>query len=281
MPQIPADFLFSQASLQDYTDCPRRFQLRYLWELAWPAIAAEPADEFEARIAQGETFHRMVQRQVLDIGYSVDAASLEEPLASWWANYLEHPPADLPSDFCPEIVLSAPLGDHRLIAKYDLLAVAPGRRAVIVDWKTSERRPKPGWLAARLQTRVYRYLLVRAGDHLNGGRPICPEQVEMVYWFANFPAEPERLPYDATQYAADEARLSSLIAEIKGLPDDGFPLTTDLKRCLFCPYRSLCNRGTIAGDLDAEDEEVVAAEEMAATEPLAGFDFEQIAEIAF
>ncbi len=281
MPTLPPDFLFSQGSLQDYADCPRRFQLRYLLELAWPAVAAEPADEFEARVAQGEAFHRMAHQRVLDIRYSTNTATLPEPLETWWANYLAHPPANLPMPRYPEITLSAPLGDHRLIAKYDLIAVDPGRRSVIVDWKTSEKRPKAAWLAARFQTRVYRYLLVRAGPHLNGGAALRPEQITMIYWFANFPEDPERLPYDAIQYAADEARLSSLIAEIASLGDDGFPLTGDLKRCLFCPYRSLCNRGTEAGELGAEDEDAVAAEEMRAAEPLAGFDFEQVAEIVY
>ena len=27
---LPVNFTFSQSSLQDYTDCPRRFQLRYI-----------------------------------------------------------------------------------------------------------------------------------------------------------------------------------------------------------------------------------------------------------
>jgi CRISPR/Cas system-associated exonuclease Cas4 (RecB family) len=281
MPTLPPDFLFSQGSLQDYADCPRRFQLRYLLELAWPAGSAEPADEFEARLAQGEMFHRMVQQQVLGIGYSADASSLAEPLATWWTNYHHTPPANLPTMRHPELILSAPLGEHRLVAKYDLIAVDPGRCGVIVDWKTSEKRPKAGWLAARFQTRVYRYLLVRAGAHLNACAALHPEQITMLYWFANFPDDPERLPYDATQYAADEARLTALIAEIAGLDDDGFPLTGDLKRCLFCPYRSLCNRGAKAGDLDVEEDDVVAAEEMRAAEPLAGFDFEQVAEIAY
>ncbi len=281
MPTLPPDFLFSQGSLQDYADCPRRFQLRYVLELAWPAIAAEPADDFEAAVAQGEAFHRLVHQQILDIRYSADAAPLPEPLATWWANYCAQPPANLPATRYPELILSAPLGQHRLIAKYDLIAMDPGRRAVIVDWKTAEKRPKSAWLAARLQTRVYRYLLVRAGSHLNGGQPLRPEQVTMVYWFANYPDDPERLSYDATQYAADEARLSSLIAEIAGLDDDGFPLTADVKRCRFCPYRSLCNRGVEAGELAAEDEDAVAAEEMRAAEPLAGFDFEQVAEIVY
>jgi CRISPR/Cas system-associated exonuclease Cas4 (RecB family) len=280
MPLSP-DFRFSQSSLQDYVDCLRRFQLRYILELAWPAVAAEPADEYEAMVRDGEAFHRLVQQHVL--GIVSDDVVLEpgSNLASWWANCLASPPPDLPPLRFPELTLSAGLGEHRLIAKFDLVAIEPGRRAVIVDWKTSAKRPRPGWLAARLQTRVYRYLLVMAGAALNGGEPLRPEQVEMIYWFAEHPDEPERLRYNATQFEADGRYLAELAAGAAAREDDVFPLTSDVKRCLFCAYRSLCNRGVEAGDVAGADEDAVADEEAAATDWAAGFDFEQVGEVEF
>jgi hypothetical protein len=122
---------------------------------------------------------------------------------------------------------------------------------------------------------VYPYLLVRAGSHLNEGEPFQPEQVEMVYWFANFPEDPERFPYDAAQYDADSDYLASLIEEIKSLEDDDFPLTTQEWRCRYCPYRSLCRRGVRAGPFDeAESEPEETGLQIA-------LDFEQIAEIEY
>lgn len=299
---LSPDFRFSQSSLQDYVDCLRRFQLRYILELAWPAVAAEPADEYEAMVRDGEAFHRLVQQHAL--GIVADDVVLEpgSNLAAWWANYLAAPPPHLPSLRFPELTLSASLGERRLIAKFDLVAVEPGRRAVIVDWKTSAKRPRPGWLAARLQTRVYRYLLVVAGGalfagtdpgtpaeerrgggdvSLAGAEPIRPEQVEMIYWFAEHPDEPERLPYDATQFEADGRYLAELAAGAAARDDDVFPLTSDVKRCLFCAYRSLCNRGVEAGDVTGADEEAVADEQAAAADWAAGFDFEQVGEVEF
>jgi hypothetical protein len=278
---LPPDFQFSQGNLQDYTDCPRRFQLRYLLELAWPAVEAEPADEFETRIRDGEAFHRMVQQHVLGVLPAGVAPEPGSDLAAWWDNYLASPPPDLPPVRHPEITLSAALGDHRLIAKFDLIAIEPGRRAVIVDWKTSAKHPRLGWLIQRLQTRVYRYLLVRAGAALNGGQPLRPEQIEMIYWFANFPDEPERLRYDVTQFEADGRYLMEMAAEIAQRDDEVFSLTDDLRRCLFCAYRSLCRRGVEAGDLDVADAETAAVVEIASSDWAAGFDFEQIGEIAF
>jgi RecB family exonuclease len=159
---------------------------------------------------------------------------------------------------------------------YDLVAVDVGERAVIVDWKTSRRRPSRAWLAERQQTRVYPYVLVHAGEELNGGRPLSPEQVRMLYWFADYPADPETFLYDAAQYEQDEDHLVSLVEEIAGLDEASFALTSNEALCRFCPYRSLCQRGAQAGDIsEAQDE----AEQTEAQELF--LDFEQIAEIEY
>jgi hypothetical protein len=302
---LPTDFQFSQGSLQDYVDCPRRFQLRYIQRLAWPAVEAEPALESERHLQQGAAFHRLVHQHMLGLSPEhLSSTITDEDLSRWWHNYLESALADLPSSLYPEVVLSAPVGGHRLVAKYDLIAVDPalskvegevegpvlsgvegsGQRAVILDWKTSRKRPQPKWLAERLQTRVYPYLLVRAGSHLNEGRPFHPEQVEMVYWFANFPEDPERFPYDAGQYDADGAYLASLIEEIKelalslskGLGDEDFSLTVQERRCRYCPYRSLCQRGVRAGAFDEAEDELEWDDDFEIA-----LDFEQIAEIEY
>jgi len=282
---LSADFQFSQGSLQDYVDCPRRFQLRYVRRLAWPALEAEPALENERYLQQGAVFHRLVHQHALGLPPErLSSMMAEKNLLRWWRNYLAEPPADLPSSCYPEVVLSGPLGrgretgpsTGRLVAKYDLIAVDAGQRAIIVDWKTSRRRPRRKWLAGRLQTRVYPYLLVRAGTHLNRGQPFEPEQVEMVYWFADFPADPGRFVYNAARYEADEVYLTSLIEEIRGMGDEDFPLTTEERRCRYCAYRSLCQRGVRAGAFDEAEEE---------SGPLDDFDisldFEQIAEIEY
>jgi hypothetical protein len=128
------------------------------------------------------------------------------------------------------------------MARYDLLAIAPGHRAVVVDWKTSRRRPLPGQLEGRWQTRVYRYVLARAGRELNEGNDLEPEQIELIYWFTNYPQQSERLPYDARQYAGDQAALRSTMAQIAAREQETWTLTQDLKRCRYCTYRTLCEK---------------------------------------
>src|SRR3972149_805587 len=104
----------SQSSLQDYHDCPRRFELRYLQRLAYPAVETEPALENEKHQQEGEYFHRLVQQHL--IGIPVEKLA---PLANtanlqrWWENYQM---ADLGiSGYTKytEFSLSAPLGSYR------------------------------------------------------------------------------------------------------------------------------------------------------------------------
>jgi len=195
----------------------------------------------------------------------------------WWHNFLSAPPRDLPTGIRrAEVSLSAPLDSYRLTARYDLLAADAGERLVIVDWKT--HRPKdPQRLLEKLQSVVYPYVLVEAGAAFNGGRPVRPEQVAMAYWFADLPDNPLRLDYDATQHAADHDRLMALVREIETYYAEGvgtWPLTDFSHNCKFCTYRSLCDRGSAAGDLDDLDEELEIEE-------LPDIDLEQVAEIVF
>ncbi len=267
---LPERFQFTQSSLQDYLDCPRRFQLRYVLDQPWPAVESEPLIEREHLAELGRRFHQMAQRHTVGVPVEqITASAQDAELARWWRNYLYVPPKDLPSALRrAEMTLTTPLGEHRLSAKYDLVALEPGRRAVIVDWKTERKRPTRAQLAARMQTRVYRYVLVEAGAALNGGHPIEPEQVSLVYWFAEFPAELEVLPYDSTQHAEDAALLTRLADEIAACTEAEWPKTNEDMRCKYCTYRSLCDRGVAAGTGDEGDVELDLEIELAEVEEI-------------
>lgn len=268
----------SQSSLQDYHDCPRRFELRYLQQLAYPAIEAEPALENEARQKEGEYFHRLAQKYFVGIPKEhIEKLANTDNLQRWWGNFVQSDGlTGLTSHtgqtgLKTEITLSAPLAGFRLVAKYDLIAT-DGSAFFIYDWKTYRKRPKNEWLAVRWQTRVYRALLAQAGAHLNGGQPIAPEQIEMIYWFAEFPNEPARFPYNAEQYKRDWDALTRFAEEIAS--SSHYPKTDDVVKCSYCLYRSYCNRGVRAGD--APDAELESE-----AEELFDINFEQIGEIEF
>jgi CRISPR/Cas system-associated exonuclease Cas4 (RecB family) len=263
---------FSQSSLQDYVDCARRFQLRYLERLSYPAVESEPALENEKHQQEGEYFHRLVQQHLIGIpDEQVSKLANTSNLQRWWDNWKDFRNLQNLGSLYPEATLSAPLGNFRLLAKYDLISVNDGK-AIIYDWKTYRRRPRNEWLSARMQTRVYRALLVNAGAHLNNGQPFEPEQIEMIYWFADFPNEPARFPYASAQYKRDWDTFTKLVDEITSA--SSYPLTDDRQKCAYCTYRSYCERGIRAGDMDQAEAEMEAEE-------LFDVNFEQIGEIAF
>lgn len=245
---LPATFRYSQSSLQDFVDCPRRFQLRYVESQAWPGVQSEPLLDHERHLERGTAFHRLVERHQLGMDAEVLGVGIDDPeLLAWWRAYLDfgflH---DLQGRRYPEYALSAWLGSVVLAATFDLLVVVPGERVVIFDWKTYAHSPGRGWLASRLQSRVYPYVVCVGGERLFGG-VIRPENVMMVYWFAGAPGDPFFLEYGAAQFERDRAYLVDLVTRVDRGFGEVWPLTEDRERCRFCEYRSLCGRGVVAG----------------------------------
>ena len=116
-------------------------------------------------------------------------------------------------------------------------------------------------------------MLAEAGAALNSGKPISPETIRMVYWFANFPNQPVEFSYSTDKMAAGRERIHTLLQEIRSKTEiEGFPLTPDLYRCKFCVYRSLCDRGESAGMHPDLEYEADASFDL---------DFDQIQEIEF
>ncbi len=283
---LPPGFQFSQSNLQDFIDCPRRFQLRYIWELAWPAIRTEPAMENERFLQKGAFFHQVIHQHLLGApeekltnlinAYETSEEPGEKELLRWWQNYLTWKENLEGSTIYPETIVSAPLGEFRLVAKYDLVLVSDQGLITIVDWKTSRKRPKPQWLKERVQTKIYPYLMVKTGTRYSSVKNISPEMVEMVYWFADFPQQPEHLSYNLAGFEEDQADIAALVDEIIELGSIDFPLTSRLERCGYCVYRSFCNRGIHAMSLDELEESI---ENEGSTDIF--LDFEQIGEIAY
>jgi hypothetical protein len=255
--------------------------------------------ENERTLLQGERFHRLAHQRLVGVPEeNLERLIHDDELRQWWENFLAwHSTARFAASY-PEIGLSAPLENHRLVAKYDLIVRNPQGQFTIFDWKTYHHRPRRAWLEGRLQTRVYQCLLALAGAHWNGGQPVPPEQIEMVYWFAAFPDQPEPFAYRAARFDEDLAYLAGLVREIERLAGnvaanaagrkflqesdllsiaaEDFPLTPHDERCAYCVYRSLCQRGERAGMLDD-----IEADAMAESEAQVSVDFEQIAEIEF
>lgn len=277
---LPPGFQFSQSSLNDFDACPRRFQLRYLHRLSWPAVESEPVRAAERLAQLGADFHHLVQQHIIGLDEEVLTASLveqETDLQAWWQSYLHQRPAELAgARLYPELLLSTPLRGYRLLARFDLLVARPDGAFLIVDWKTSLHQPGRDNLARRMQTRVYPYVLAQAGTALNDGQPIDPANIHMLYWYPTAPDRPERFDYSPALLQRDEAYLSGLIEQVKqAVQTQHFPLVEDHNACTYCVYRSFCDRGEKGGPLPG------LADEAQETFDVSSLDWDQIAEIQF
>ncbi|HNR00966.1 MAG TPA: PD-(D/E)XK nuclease family protein [Anaerolineaceae bacterium] len=247
--KLPDHFSFSQYNLQDYVDCKFRFLLKHIHQLAWPAIESEPLLLQEARMELGQQFHRLIQQYFIGVEPGVLSNSIQtSELADWWQAFLSLKINEQPGTTQAEKMLSVSLNGHRLVAKFDLLLQRSSSSYTIYDWKTSTQAPSIRHLQGRLQSRVYPLVL-----WLSVTNSVTPPQnlpeIEMVYWFPAFPEVSLRFEYTHSNYEQDLDYLTHLIDEIQEMKEEDFTRTTDVKRCAYCQYRSLCDRGISAGAL--------------------------------
>jgi hypothetical protein len=282
---LPPNFIFSQSSLQDFVDCRRRFYLRYLLKLRWPAVQSEPVLEVEKLTQNGISFHRHVHQRLLGMpDEKLLPLEQQAPMSEWWQNFSQYGQIlpgvlDQHAFRYPERSLYGSVNGYRLVAKYDLIVLLSDGTTIIYDWKTSKYKPKRKWLLSRIQTVLYPYLMVSSGQKLFPSGPIPAESIRLTYWYPAFPSQPEQFEYNQPNYHRDGKQISGLIRLIDRLAqsddENNFPLTDNINRCNFCVYRSLCNRGTVAGKLDDN------LELESVNEELFSLDFDQITEVAF
>lgn len=271
---LPVDFQFNQNNLQDFLDCPKKFQLRHIKKIAWPALVSEPANELELALSLGSQFHQAVHQFFLGVEPGLIKAYQDHPqLKIWWNNFLTSFILPSHARVYPEIVLKSPFMSCHLVAKYDLLLFDSQDSVIIFDWKTAKNYPNRHWVMNKAQTLVYPLMLALAGRSINQGFDISPSSIKMVYWFASHPEKPIEFQYDDNQFSADNKKLENLVKEIESDIESEFPKTEDTRHCRFCNYRSYCSRGVEAGLMDEEMESSSVSEEKYF------FDFDQIEEI--
>ncbi len=255
--RLQPGFTFTQTALRTYQECPYRFYLRYLAKVPWPAWPAEAATA--AALERGRRFHELARQHFLGLEAGEQARAAGGDLATWWTA-LQTAPPDLAAwpRRLPEAGLSVPLGEYRLAARYDLLAMGE-ESALIVDWKTGRPLPAAAALAQDTQTRVYLYVLAE-GSAVYAGRPLAPDALALLYWHPAGPTQ-VRLPYSQARHRADGGFLGALVQEIAARRPQEMARTTDECACRQCAYAPLCGReGRAAGEWEAEEEPAVEAE---------------------
>lgn len=268
--KLPESFTFSQNNLQDYVDCQYRFLLRHIQHIDWPAVESEPLIEQEMRIDLGFQFHRLVQQSFMGIDPKTLTEAIEEPqLLGWWHDFCELNLFNSPGFKYAEKLISVPFMGFRLVAKFDLLLLHPDDGVTIYDWKTSSRQPRRQSMALRMQSRTYPALLMLQKDYPSSIRISSPGEITMTYWFPSFPDSPITFDYSQAQYESDLQTIEILVNEICSFNEGQFIKTEDPKKCQYCRYRSLCDRGTVAGNIE------VGSEEIETDDPFE-FDFESV-----
>ncbi|MFQ5341336.1 MAG: PD-(D/E)XK nuclease family protein [Anaerolineae bacterium] len=249
---------FSQRSLADFLICRRRFKLRYIDRLVWPAPFSQADQELEALMELGRDFHQAVHQKFVRVEPAeLIAGNPDRRLAAWWESFANHALPHLPDgERWPEAALRVPMGDSWLVARFDLLVVSPSGEATIFDWKTGQL-PARGELAQHMQTRVYPFVLAEAGASYSHDQPIPPDRITMAYWYAQAPDRFVEFPYSSEAHQRNRMELQALIDEIVGLPADGFPKVADVGPCRRCNYRAYCGRDVEpAPAFEMVDEEV-------------------------
>ena len=256
---IPRGFNFSQSSLTAYEQCRRRFLLRYLRRMEWPAPLTDRLSEWEEAIRRGLAFHQFVLQQSLGMDVETVVQKSDDPLlVTWWQNWCQRLPEAPEGELLSETMLSVPLAGHRLVAKFDRVLIAADGKVWIFDWKTGRRKPEQAVFAASWQTLVYRFVLAEAGMVLNGGNSIDPADIRLVYWHAQYPEVLRPIGYSAAEHEEARERIAQMIAAISALPDEAaYPKTADLGECRRCEFYTYCDRLTDRGeDWDIDEDEL-------------------------
>ncbi len=250
---LPSDFRFSQTSLQDYVDCPRRFQLRYVDAQPWPAVQSQPVLERERHLDLGTRFHRLVERHQLGMEPDTLARTVDDPqLQAWWSAYLGFDYLHtMEGERFPEFRASVDIEGHRVVVAYDLLVLRPEGNVVILDWKTHRWPPSAEWFAARMQSRLYPLVLVLAARRGVFGAVVRPEQVSLVYWLVGSSGDVVEFAYNEAQFESDLSYVGSVLRGVdrESAREEWFK-TADEAQCRLCEYRSLCGRDVEIGAFD-------------------------------
>jgi hypothetical protein len=245
---LPQGFRFSQASLATAEACARRFYLRYLARLRWPAAADPVGLAREKGAARGRLFHHLVLQHTLGLPVAAEVEAQQDPvLARWWRHFLQYPPPGVPQGrVFVEIELWVPLGPWRLRARFDQVVLDERGDLCILDWKTGSPPPQ-GYLGS-WQTRVYAFAASEGGALFTGSGPVVPEQVSLCYWQAAHPAAVQWYRHRAAAHAEVRAQTEALASRLADYGDrEQFELTTDRDQCRTCEFRAYCGRGEGVG----------------------------------
>ncbi len=274
---LAVSFIFSANNLQDYLDCPRRFELRYILKQNWPAITSQPVMNMEKRMLMGNRFHLVAHQYLLGISAETLRDTIDDPdLGIWFVRFQEYINQYLSFNYFCEFSVIMPFEGYRLMAVFDFITYMNTTKIRICDWKTTSLMPSKEKYLQSVQTSLYTFLAYETRVNIFSQSSESQYQdLAMEYWFPNFPEIKIIHDHSAAIHENSRAMLSSLVSEISQIEQGDFKKTSNEKKCAFCQYRSLCERGIQAG---ANEEAENGTDSDWIPDDL---NFDQIDEIAF
>ncbi len=244
----------NQKNIQDFLDCPRKFQLNVLENLSWPAAISDHLEKIEHSIYLGNQFHLVCHQYFSGVSPALLDLSIDDPdLKIMWGNFLPFGKSLIEFQSYPEQLLSYTICDQRLIAKFDLIVRTSSDKYIILDWKTGFNKPSRELISSRVQSFLYPFIFSLSGAELYNEPIIKPDHVEMHYFYP-FSSEPhEVFPYSEEAHVEIRTLLEKIISDISKTIESSelFPLVEDPSQCKYCIYRSLCDRGVNPGNFES------------------------------
>ena len=229
----------------------------------------------EKKAHMGIQFHRIVQQILSGVKPEDVMQSIEDnQLSQWVTRFITFINQEHFSINFPELSVMMAFNGYRILSVFDLVVVKKDNKAMIFDWKTTQKEPKPSFYSKRIQSQVYPMVMVESCQQFLPGQSLKPDDVEMVYWFPEFPERAIHMGYSQAGHLDNKSRIADLIGDIIRREPGDFELTQEKNRCKYCMYRSLCDRGRTAGN---ESEESEDPSEIS----LDLLDFDQIEEIPY
>jgi len=251
------NFVFSARSLQDYLDCPRRFYLRYIRNISWPAIPGDPILEIEENLHNGRQFHQLACQFLSGIPEELlNNRTKGSPLREWLSTFIDYVNTLQIGTAFVEETLVTELNGRQIQARYDLIFQDHDGSISIIDWKTTGAEPRKSFLQEKMQTIIYPFILAESLEELFPGNRFDERIINMRYWYVNYPRIIVEFTHGEKEQIENRKILSELISEIINKEPDDFSKTKDKSLCRFCTYRSLCERGSLAGVLTGHKTEL-------------------------
>ena len=241
--------ILTQTQINAFERCRRLYYLKYISRLVWPVETSAPGN-----VREGDDFHLLARQLILGFPRESLILPADEPeLVTWVETFCRKQPIGKPQQLFAEKEVSLSFADVLWLGKFDALAVTDDR-LTIFDWKTGSLPPDRTHYARSPQTRLYRFLACSCAPRLLGAgmHGVPAENIEMVYWFPQYPEGTLRLPYSEEEYGQDMTWLRTLAREMLKTEEADYPRTEKLRRCEHCGYRSYCFPETALNPIDPD-----------------------------